>query len=69
MDKNEARELMLEFDNLDVIWSRLHELTLKMPADDAKRIRRIVASFVVDMYSEVELEIIREHPDLDRDKS
>lgn len=69
MDKEVARQLIVEFENLDAIWSRIHDLTEKLPTEDAKRIRRIVASFVGDMYSEVEMKIIREHPDLDRDKS
>ncbi len=68
MDRDIARQLIEYFKELDLIWNKIYELTLNMSESDGRRIRRIGGNCAVDMYTEVEMELLKEYPELNRDK-
>lgn len=67
MERSLAILFMAELTKLDEIYKSLHQLTEQMPDNEGKRVRQIIGNFVADMYTDIEMEIIRSYPDLNRE--
>lgn len=67
MKRDVAVALVAYLNQVDGIFSHIHELSKDMSPDEARAVRRIIGRFVGDMYTDIEMEIGREFPDLRRD--
>jgi hypothetical protein len=67
MKHDVAAALVAYLKQVDGIFSHIHELSKDMSPDEARTVRRIIGRFVGDMYTDIEIEIGREFPNLRRD--
>lgn len=68
MDRNIAVRLMDEMRKLDEIMNTITAISVSMPDEQARKVRRIIGTAVADAYIEILRPIVKIYPDLDPDR-